>query len=96
GADPYIRTVQVGAPRVPYWEGGRAYAPWARGYYSRWGGSELLSGVLIGSFLFGGAGNLFGEIGDGAGGIGDGIQDVFSGVGDGIGDIGDGIGDLFD
>jgi len=93
GADPYIRTVQVGAQRVPYWEGGQAYAPWAQGYYSRWGGSELLSGVLIGSFLFGGAGNLFGGIGDGAGGIGDGIQDVFSGVGDGIGDIGEGIGD---
>ena len=30
GADPYIRTVQVGPQRVPYWEGGPAYAPWAR------------------------------------------------------------------
>ena len=27
GADPYIRTVQVGAQRVPYWQGGQAYAP---------------------------------------------------------------------
>ena len=26
GADPYIRTVQVGPQRVPYWEGGPAYA----------------------------------------------------------------------
>ena len=59
GADPYIRTVQVGAQRVPYWEGGQAYAPWAQGYYSRWRGSDLLSGVLIGSFLFGGGGGLF-------------------------------------
>jgi hypothetical protein len=79
GADPYIRTVQVGAQRVPYWEGGPAYAPWAQGYYSRWGGTELLSGVLIGSMLFGGMGNVFavpavpadggaGELGGGEGG----------------------------
>ena len=40
GADPYIRTVQVGAQRVPYWEGGPAYAPWAQGYYSRWSGTR--------------------------------------------------------
>ena len=60
GADPYIRTVQVGAQRVPYWEGGQAYAPWAQGYYSRWSGSDMLSGVLIGGFLFGGMGNMFG------------------------------------
>jgi hypothetical protein len=79
GADPYIRTVQVGAQRVPYWEGGAAYAPWAQGYYSRWSGSEMLSGMLIGSMLFGGMGNMFampamaGEIGgaDGGGDFGD-------------------------
>ena len=71
GADPYIRTVQVGAQRVPYWEGGPAYAPWAQGYYSRWSGSDMLSGVLIGSLLFGGMGNMFampamaGEVGGG-------------------------------
>ena len=95
GADPYIRTVQVGAQRVPYWEGGQAYAPWAQGYYSRWRGSDLLTGALIGSFLFGGGGGLFTGIGDGVGdlmgGIGDGIGDV----GDGLGDIGSGIGDMF-
>src|SRR5918999_695584 len=59
GADPSIRTVQVGAQRVPYWEGGPAYAPWAQGYYSRWSGTDMLSGVLIGSLLFGGMGNMF-------------------------------------
>ena len=59
GADPYIRTVQVGAQRVPYWEGGPAYAPWAQGYYSRWSGTEMMSGMLIGSMLFGGMGNMF-------------------------------------
>src|SRR6476659_3937907 len=95
GADPYIRTVQVGAQRVPYWEGGQAYAPWAQGYYSHWRGSDLLSGVLIGSFRFGGGGGLFDGIGDGVGdlmgGIGEGIGDM----GEGLGDIGSGIGDMF-
>jgi len=87
GADPYIRTVQVGAQRVPYWEGGQAYAPWAQGYYSRWRGSDLLTGALIGSFLFGGGGGLFD-------GIGDGVGDLMGGIGDGIGDIGEGMGDI--
>lgn len=100
GADPYIRTVQVGAQRVPYWQGGQAYAPWAQGYYSRWNGSDLLSGVLIGSFLFGGMGNIFGGIGEGLGGLGEGIGDgiggIGEGIGDGLGDIGSGIGDMFD
>src|SRR6476620_10379211 len=65
GADPYIRTVQVGAQRVPYWEGGPAYAPWAQGYYSRWNGSDMLSGMLIGGMLFGGMGNMFSGVGAG-------------------------------
>jgi hypothetical protein len=99
GADPYIRTVQVGAQRVPYWEGGQAYAPWAQGYYSRWSGSDMLSGVLIGSFLFGGMGNVFGGVGAGMGdmfgGIGDGVGSIGEGIGDGLGDIGGGIGDMF-
>ena len=98
GADPYIRTVQVGAQRVPYWEGGPAYAPWAQGYYSRWSGTDMLSGVLIGSLLFGGMGNMFavpamaadgggGDAGGDAGGDGGGD----GGGGDGGG--GDGGGD---
>src|SRR5918997_467008 len=58
-ADPYIRTVQRGAQRVPYWEGGPAYAPWAQGYYNRWSGSDMLSGMLVGSLLFSGMGNMF-------------------------------------
>ena len=66
GADPYIRTVQVGAQRVPYWEGGAAYAPWAQGYYSRWSGSDMLSGMLIGGLLFGGMGNMFSGVGEGS------------------------------
>jgi hypothetical protein len=51
GAEPSIRTVLDGGQRVPYWQGGPAYAPWAGGYYSRWGGSDLLTGLLIGSAL---------------------------------------------
>jgi hypothetical protein len=88
GADPYIRTVQVGAQRVPYWQGGQAYAPWAQGYYSRWNGSDLLTGALIGGFLFGGGGNMFG-------GIGDGIGEIGEGIGEGIGGLGEGLGEMF-
>jgi hypothetical protein len=95
GADPYIRTVQVGAQRVPYWEGGQAYAPWAQGYYSRWNGSDMLSGMLIGSFLFGGMGNVFGGVGEGLGGLGAGLEGLGDGIGDGFGGIGEGIGDMF-
>jgi hypothetical protein len=88
GADPYIRTVQVGAQRVPYWEGGQAYAPWAQGYYSRWSGSDMLSGMLIGGLLFGGMGNMFS-------GVGDGVGELMGGIGDGASDVGSGIGDMF-
>jgi hypothetical protein len=88
GADPYIRTVQVGAQRVPYWEGGQAYAPWAQGYYSRWTGSDMLSGMLIGGLLFGGMGNMFS-------GVGDGVGELMGGIGDGASDVGSGIGDMF-
>jgi hypothetical protein len=99
GADPYIRTVQVGAQRVPYWEGGPAYAPWAQGYYSRWSGSDMLSGMLIGGLLFGGMGNMFSGVGEGAGdvmgGIGEGVGDIGSGIGEGASDVGGGIGDMF-
>jgi hypothetical protein len=98
GADPYIRTVQVGAQRVPYWEGGQAYAPWAQGYYSSWRGSDMLTGMMIGGMLFGGmdgVGGMFTGLGDGIGAIGEGIGDGFEGLGEGIGGIGEGIGDIF-
>lgn len=51
GADPSIRTVLDGTQRVPYWQAGPAYAPWALGYYDSWGGLDLLTGILIGSTL---------------------------------------------
>ena len=96
GADPYIRTVQVGAQRVPYWEGGQAYAPWAQGYYSQWSGSGMLSGMLIGGMLFGGMGNMFAmpALAGGEGGGGEGGGD-FGGDGGG-GDAGGDGGGFFD
>jgi hypothetical protein len=92
GADPYIRTVQRGAQRVPYWEGGPAYAPWAQGYYNRWSGSDMLSGMLIGSMLFGGMGNMFamGAMTAGMDGGGDFGGDAGGDIGGG--DIGGGDG----
>lgn len=98
GADPYIRTVQLGARRVPYWEGGEAYAPWAQGYYHNWHGSDMLSGMMLGGLLFGGMGGLggmFAGMGDGIGAIGDGIGDGIGEIGDGIGGAFDGAGDMF-
>jgi hypothetical protein len=94
GADPYIRTVAVGAQRVPYWEGGPAYQPYAQGYYSSWRGSDMLTGMMIGGLLFGG-GDLFGGIGEGIGAIGEGVGGMFEGIGEGMGDLGEGIGDMF-
>jgi len=56
GAEPDIRTVMNGPQRVPYWQGGPAYAPWAQGYFGGYAMSGLLPGVLIGSMLSGGWG----------------------------------------
>lgn len=92
GEDPEARLVTVGGYRRPYWEAGPAYAPYAGGYYSGFGGGDLLSGVLIGTALgsmFGGGwgggwGGGFGGGDGGGGGFGDG------GFGGDGGDIGGG------
>jgi hypothetical protein len=91
GADPYIRTVQRGAQRVPYWEGGPAYAPWAQGYYNRWNGSDMLTGMLVGSMLFGGMGNMF-AMGAMTAGMDGGGYGGEAGGGEGGGDVGGGEG----
>jgi hypothetical protein len=79
GADPDARMVMVGSQRVPYWQGGRAYAPYAAGYYGAFGPMEW----MMAGFLFGGAfevgGALVEGIGEGIGGIGEGIGDLFGG-----------------
>ena len=89
GAEPDARQVMVGTQRVPYWQGGRAYRPYAAGYF---GGFGVLDWMFMGMMF-----NMVGGgLGDLAAGVGDGMGDVFDGIGDGIGSIGDGIGDMFD
>ncbi len=79
GAEPDTRQVMVGTRRVPYWEGGRAYQPYATGYFGM--GSPMtfmVMGLMLGGGLDGGvdggAGELGGDGGDGdwGGGGGDG------------------------
>jgi hypothetical protein len=51
GAEPDVRTVPMGPGRVPYWQAGPAYSPWAMGYFSSYAMSGLLPGFLLGSLL---------------------------------------------
>jgi len=89
GAEPDIRQVMVGSRRVPYWQGGRAYQPYAAGYF---GGFGMMDMMFMG-MLFGGG---FDGLGDGIGGIGEGIGEGIGSIGDGIGGMFDGVGDMFD
>jgi hypothetical protein len=89
GAEPDVRQVMVGTKRVPYWEGGRAYRPYAAGYF---GGFGPLDWIFMG-FMFEGMGDGLGAL---AAGVGDGMGDLAGGIGDGIGDVASGIGDVFD
>jgi hypothetical protein len=89
GAEPDIRKVMVGSRRVPYWQGGRAYQPYAQGYF---GGFGMMDMMFMG-MLFGGG---FDGIGDGIGAIGEGLGDGIGSIGDGIGGMFDGVGDMFD
>ena len=66
GADPAVRQVMVGSRRVPYWEGGPAYAPYAAGYFAAGAGMSLLfGGLLIGSMGGWGFGDGWGDHGGG-------------------------------
>ncbi|WP_445258023.1 hypothetical protein [Nocardioides aurantiacus] len=89
GAEPDIRKVMVGSRRVPYWQGGRAYQPYAAGYFGGFGPMDL----MFMGMLFGGG---FDGIGDGIGAIGEGLGEGIGSIGDGIGGMFDGIGDMFD
>jgi hypothetical protein len=82
GAEPDIRTVRQGAGRVPYWQGGPAYSPYASGYFGGYAMSGLLPGFLLGSMLAPGWGgeDLSGgadgfDTGGGEGGDGGGFDD---------------------
>ena len=89
GAEPDVRKVMVGSRRVPYWQGGPAYQPYARGYF---GGFGPLDWIFMG-FMFEGLGDGLGAL---AGGVGEGLGALGDGVGEGIGSVFDGIGDMFD
>jgi hypothetical protein len=93
GAEPDIRQVMVGSRRVPYWQGGRAYQPYAAGYFGAFGPMD----VMFMGLLFGGGFDGLGDgLGEGIGAIGDGIGEGIGAIGDGIGGMFDGIGDMFD
>ncbi len=49
GDEPHTRQVEVNGERMPYWNAGPAFAPWAGGFY----GSGLLPGLFVGSMLGG-------------------------------------------
>lgn len=80
GAEPDSRMVMVGSQRVPYYQGGRAYQPYAAGYFGGFGPMDM----MFMGMMFGGFGGF------------DAIGDMGDGIGDGIGDAFDGIGDAFD
>src|SRR6478735_2751559 len=93
GAEPDIRTVQQGVGRVPYWQGGPAYSPWASGYYGGYASSGLLPGFLLGSLLSPGwDGGYVDGFGDGNGNGNDGGEGGDGGGYDGGGDGGGGDG----
>jgi hypothetical protein len=87
GADPDVRTVPQGVGRVPYWQAGPAYSPWASGYFAGYATSGLLPtfllmGMLSPGWIGGGDPFYDGDYGDGYGDGGD--------YGDGGSDGGDG------
>ncbi|MGH3331906.1 MAG: hypothetical protein ACRDPJ_11460, partial [Nocardioidaceae bacterium] len=47
GAEPDIRTVREGYRRVPYWQAGPAYSPWASGYFGAYAASNLLPSFML-------------------------------------------------
>ena len=90
GIEPHAREIEWQGQRVPYWQAGGAYGPFAGGLFGGFGGG-LLPGLLIGSML-GGAmspGIAYGEDGGGFGG-GDFGGGGFGGGGFGGGDFGGG------
>lgn len=85
GAEPDSRKVLVGAQRVPYWQGGRAYEPYAAGYFAafapmQWMFMGMMFSGALGGWGDGGAGDFGGDGGGGdfggdGGGFGDGGGD---------------------
>lgn len=98
GAEPDVRQVRSGNRMVPWYQGGRAYGPYADGYYGAYAMNGLFPAFLIGSMMSGiwdpslTAGEGAGEgAGDSADWSGDGGSDAGGGDAGG-GDAGDGGG----
>lgn len=91
GAEPDIRTVQQGYGRVPYWQAGPAYSPWASGYFGAYAASSLLPTFMLMTLLSPTWQGEPVEGGDTDFGAGDGGGE--GGGGDSGGDWGDGGGD---
>lgn len=51
GAEPDIRTVPQGMGRVPYWQAGPTYSPWASGYFGAYAMSNLLPTFMLMTLL---------------------------------------------
>jgi hypothetical protein len=79
GADPDVRQVMLGSRRVPYWQGGRAYQPYAMGYFGAFAPMEWMFMGMLFSGGFEALGGLAEGLGEGIGDIGDGIGDAFGG-----------------
>jgi hypothetical protein len=79
----------TGSRRVPYWQGGPAYAPYAAGYFAAGAGMSLLfGGLLIGSMGGWGFGDAWGDHADGGGEAAEGGGDSGDGGGEAGGDPG--------
>src|SRR5688500_7913882 len=98
GAEPDIRTVPQGAGRVPYWNAGPAYSPWAMGYFGMYAATGLLPAFMLGSLLAsdwdGAPADGFDQGGGDAGG--DAGGDYGDGGGDAGGDFGGDVGGFGD
>jgi len=99
GAEPDVRKVMVGPQRVPYWQAGPAYAPYAQGMFGALGG--VMTGMFLGTMLGGMfAGGGYGDYaagydaGQADGGDGDGGDSGDGDGGDSGGDFGDSGGDF--
>jgi hypothetical protein len=79
GAEPDVRQVMVGSRRVPYWQGGRAYQPYAMGYFGAFGPMEWMFMGMLFSGGFEALGGMAEGIGEGLGSIGEGLGDMFDG-----------------
>jgi uncharacterized membrane protein YgcG len=88
GAEPDARKVVVEGQRLPYWQAGPAYQPYALGYF----GADALTWLLWGSIAFGGFGDSdygdYGDSGESSSAAGDGGGGDGGGFDGGGGDFG--------